>query len=82
MLEAPKATLSPNGKTVHLSRGDWAEAFPVQRLASRLAFYRGLRDRRPVKEMAGRNHDWPGVYGPVVAALERVEKLAKVMGVG
>jgi hypothetical protein len=82
MLGAPKATLSPDGKVVHLSRGDWSETFPVQHLGFRLAFYRSLRDRTATAETKGRKYDWPGIYGPMVTAIERVERLAKVMGVG
>jgi hypothetical protein len=81
-LAAPRASLSADGKVVLLSRGRWSEVFSVTHLRTRLVFYRGMRDRKGGGELKGRTYDWPGIYGPVVVALERVEKVAKAMGVG
>jgi len=40
------ATVSACGRFVDLSIDTWSERFPVEKLASQIAFYEGLRDRK------------------------------------
>ncbi len=62
LLAQPVARLSDDGRTVLLSRGGWSGSFPLSRLPSQIAFYRGLRDRKGGKYAA--------FYQPTLAALE------------
>lgn len=83
-----KARLLADGATVELFDGDYCDRFPVGKLAAKLAFYRSLRDTPPGKTVItrsstyGRDHRLAEVYGPTVQALERVEKMVKIMGAG
>jgi hypothetical protein len=62
----PEAWLSEDGQTVHMRRGGWSGDFPATELKRWLAFYRDLKDRAHGK--------FAPVYGPTVAALERIER--------
>lgn len=62
LLAQPVARLSEDGSAVLLSRGGWSGSFPLSRLPSQIAFYRGLRDRKGSKYAA--------FYQPTLAALE------------
>lgn len=73
-----RAILSGDTRHVTLSRATWSETFPTEALPRRLAFYRSLRDAPPPKDrVQGNGHH----YAPTVAALEKVEKVAKALGV-
>lgn len=78
-----KATLSADGGEVTHSKGAWSESYPVRDLPGRLAFYRAMRDRNAPRDRAG-VITGPGPYAASyeddVRALERVEKMARVMG--
>jgi len=71
------ATLSADRATVTMQGAKWSTTFPRNRLAEKLAFYRSLRDR------GGKGGPGPYArfYEPSVKALERVEKIAKALGV-
>lgn len=72
-----RATLSGDTRTVTLALRAWSEVFPVERLPSRLRFYRALRDAPPPKDrVKGYRH----TYAPTVTALEKVEKVARALG--
>lgn len=72
-----RATLSADARSVTLALRAWSEVFPVERLPARLRFYRALRDAPPPNDRArGYGH----CFAPTVAALEKVEKVAKALG--
>ncbi|MBN9568965.1 MAG: hypothetical protein J0H79_15335 [Alphaproteobacteria bacterium] len=62
---SPEAWLSQDGSTVHMRRGGWTGEFPIADLGRWLGFYRDLQNRALGK--------FAYVYGPTVAALERIE---------
>ena len=62
-----RATITPDGKHVHLSGQLWSETFPVERLAAKIAFYEGLRDRK--------GGQFAQHYDPTVKALRSAEKI-------
>ena len=72
------ATLSEDRAAVTL-QGDsgWSEIFPVTDLPAKLAFYRTLRDRGA---KGGAPGPYARFYEQTVRGLERVEKMARVMG--
>lgn len=73
-----RATLSADARTVTLARTAWSESFPVTALPARLTFYRRLRDAPPPKDrVTGHGHH----FAPTVTALEKVEKVARALGV-
>lgn len=73
-----RATLSADARTVTLMRDTWSETFPVATLPKRLSFYRRLRDAPAPKDRdKGHGHH----YAPTVTALEKVEKVARALGV-
>lgn len=78
-----RATLSADGCTVTHSKGAWSESYPVAKLAAHLEFYRAMRDRLAPRDRSGKATG-PGPYASSYAddvlALERVEKMARVLG--
>lgn len=70
------ATLSADRATVTMQGARWSSTFPRADLPGKLAFYRALRDR------GGKGGPGPYArfYEPSVKALERVEKMARVLG--
>lgn len=74
---AARATLSADGKAVTHSKGSWSETFPISALPDRLTLYRGLWHRGGKKGEPG---PYARFYEADIKALERVEKMAKVMG--
>lgn len=72
-----KARLLADSTTVELFDGDYRDRFPAESLGAKLRFYRGLRDRdaRP----GGGPGPYHRFYQPTVEALERVEKMVKIM---
>lgn len=79
------ATLSADGLTVTHRGGSWSITFPVADLPRWLEFYRGLRDRLAPRDRNGKvtgSGPYAAFYEADVAALERVQKMAKVMGTG
>jgi hypothetical protein len=77
---APIATLSADARLVIFRAGTWSQVFPVEQLPTQLAFYRALRDRVPAK--GSLSTGYAQHYEGDVKALERVERLAKIMGAG
>ena len=65
------ATLSADRATIHMRKGAWSMSCPVADLPHWLAFYREMRDRKD-----GRAE----FYRADVVALERVEKMLRIMG--
>lgn len=63
------ATLNPDN-TITLTVTLWSETFPVDRLPSKLALYRSLRD--------GKGKNSVKAYEPTVRALEAIQR--KVQG--
>lgn len=72
------ARLINGNRTLHMSKGAWSMACPVSDLPKWIALYRTLRDRGA---KAGEPGPHAACYGPDVIALEKAEKLARVMGV-
>lgn len=71
------ATLSFDRQTVTMRGERWLSVFPISDLPGKLRFYRGLRDRAAKPGATG---PYARFYDPTVKALERVEKMARVMG--
>ncbi|KGM50634.1 hypothetical protein [Pseudooceanicola atlanticus] len=59
-------TATLTGSTVRLTLHTWSETFPLELLPSRIALYRGLRDRD--------GGAYAAIYEPTVAALEDLEQ--------
>lgn len=72
------ATLSADRATVTLQGAHWSSSFPLADLQKWLLFYRSMRDRG--SKVKGQPGPYARHYEPTVKALERVEKMAKVMG--
>lgn len=72
-----RATLSADGATVTHRNGEWSSTFPVADLPARLALYRGLWSRGA---KAGQPGPYAASYEGDIAALERVERMARIFG--
>ena len=71
------AAVSPDLATITLKGRAWSATFPSADLPNQLRFYRALRDRGA---KSGQTGQYAKHYQPTVAALEKAEKLLRVMG--
>lgn len=68
-----KATLSADGKSLRMSRGQWSMTIPVEEVPKWLDFYRGLWGRGA--KAPGQPGPWAVFYEENVKALEFVTRM-------
>lgn len=72
------ATLSADGRTVEMRKGDWSMTCPAEDMPRWLAFYRSLWGRGARKP--GEPGPHAASYEGAIKSLERVEKMIRLMG--
>lgn len=78
----PIATLSADGQSVTIRKGDWVQTFGADRLAFWIRFYRDLTVIPAAKGKPAVPHPHAHCYAATLAALERVARLRDVMTAG